>query len=169
MKAINNLRDLMLEQMRDLYNAEIYIKNELNRVADDAHNPELTTLVQGYIDRHSGMIMRIRQVFDLQYEQKRGETCEAIQTMVEEMQTLMNRAHDPSVKDAAIITGLQHIMHYKMAGYGAVCSYARQLSFHNEAKILHENLEEEKLYNKTLAELAETWINIKAVKEAAFI
>jgi ferritin-like metal-binding protein YciE len=94
---------------------------------------------------------------------KRGEKCEAMEAMLKEAKDLMIRSMDAKVMDAGIITALQHIIHYQIAGYGAICNYANMLSLQPIAQLMHENLEEEKNIDRKLAHLAEE-VNLKAKK-----
>jgi ferritin-like metal-binding protein YciE len=94
---------------------------------------------------------------------KRGEKCEAMEAMRKEAKDLMIRSMDAKVMDAGIITALQHIIHYQIAGYGAICNYANMLSLQPIAQLMHENLEEEKNIDRKLAHLAEE-VNLKAKK-----
>ena len=69
---------------------------------------------------------------------------------------------DPEVMDAAIITALQHVNHYKIASYGAICTYANMLGMYPLAAAIHENLEEEKQMDRKLIIIAEEVVNRKA-------
>ncbi len=164
MRKIVDLRDLMIEQLRDLYHGEVHILKELYELPDNVLDKTLKTAVQQYIINHEDQIMRLRQVFELQFEQKRGEFALPIRAMVSDILKLVDRCEDPEVLDASLIVALQHIIHYKIAGYGAVCTYAKQLGYLDEAGILHKNLEEEKKFDGKLAMLADAIINRKAIE-----
>ena len=163
MKKIFDLRDLMLEQLRDLYHGEAHVLKELYDVPEKITDESLRNLVRQYVVMHEDQILRLRQVFELQFEQKRGEFARPIRAMVEDIHDLVRRCEDTEVLDASLIVALQHIIHYKIAGYGAVCTYAKQLGFLDEAVILHTNLEEEKKYDRKLAMVADATINRKAI------
>lgn len=72
---------------------------------------------------------------------------------------LAQRCKNPEVCDAAIITSLQHINHYEIAGYGTAISYAKQLNRHDIGELLWETLREEKASDMGLSEIAESQIN----------
>lgn len=163
MKPIVDLRDLMLEQLRDLYHGEAHVLKELYELPSKVQDPELKKVVREYVDVHEDQIMRLRQVFNLQFEQKRGESSEPMYALVSNVDKLVRRCVDPEVLDASLVTALQHIMHYKIAGYGAVTTYAKLLGYLEEAGILHNNLEAEKKYDRKLALLADSVINRKAL------
>lgn len=163
MKPINDLYDLMLEQLRDLYDGEVHSLNRLPELTGFAMDVDLRNVLTNYTLAHESQIMRLRQVFELQFTQKRGEQCEGLETIVREATDLLNRCPNVEVRNAALITAIQHIIHYKIAGYGAICTYAKTLGLWEEASILHRNLEEEKAHDNKLIILAERKINSKAV------
>jgi ferritin-like metal-binding protein YciE len=164
MRKIVDLRDLFVEQLRDLYHGEAHVLKELYRLPDRIQDTNLKNSVRAYLDTHEDQIMRLRQVFDLQFEQKRGEVCKAMYAMVDDILDLSERCADPEVFDAGLVVALQHIMHYKIAGYGAVSTYARQIGYLEEAAILHKNLEEEQKFDRKLALMADAIINARAIE-----
>jgi ferritin-like metal-binding protein YciE len=57
------------------------------------------------------------------------------------------------------------VEHYEMAGYGCVRTYAELLGYNDIAKLLQKTLDEERLTDEKLTELAQN-INVEA-EEAA--
>lgn len=163
MKPIVKLNDLLEEQLRDLFDGELQLSSFLSRLLELAADPKLKTIIKEYIECNEEQLMRLRQVFDLLYTQKRGEHCEAMHTLIEEAAEIVNRSKFDQIRDAGIITALQHIMHYKMAGYGAVSNYTSQLDLSNPGAILHTNLENEKQFDQRLAKIADAQVNVHAV------
>ncbi|MGB3467643.1 MAG: DUF892 family protein [Cyclobacteriaceae bacterium] len=163
MKEIVDLKDLMVEQLRDLYHGEKALNKLLPKIVENVHESGLKDIINGYLDDNESQVQRLRQVFEILFLQKRGETCEALKAMVKETNSIIKRSNDSKVRDAALITALQHIIHYQIAGYGAVCTYAKMLEFFEAGKILHINLEEEKNTDRKLAMHAEGIINRRAI------
>lgn len=167
MKKLDDLGDLMIEQLRDLYHGEKELDKLLPKMVKSASEPALKKIIGDYLKENEGQVMRLRQSFELLYVRKRGETCEAINAMVIEANDLMKRSVDNEVMDAGLITALQHIIHYEIAGYGAVCTYAQMLGSRTVAEIIHKNLEEEKKADRKLAILAEEVVNQRAIIASA--
>ncbi len=163
MKQIKDLKDLMLEQMRDLYHGEKKLEDLLPLMIENATEPRLKAIFEKYLHGNKDQIMHLRQAFEPLYELKRGETCEAMLAMIKEAHDLIERSVMPEVKDAGLVTALQHIIHYQIAGYGAVCTYAQMLDYEDVANLMHLNLEVEKLSDRMLAVLAEEVINERAI------
>ena len=162
MEKIRDLNDLMIEQLRNLYDGERRVDELLPEMIDMATDEELKNELDQYLTANESQIMRIRQAFEELFVQKRGEVCDAMIAMVKETKELMKRCKVSHARDASIITSLQHIIHYQMAGYGAVCTYVQMLNMDSIAEVIHRNLEEEKLTDGKLIVLAENQINKKA-------
>lgn len=163
MNRLVNLNDLMLEQLRELYDGELKIHTLLNKLQEYASHPRLTTLIQHYIDLNEDQQLRIRQVFEMLFTQKRGERAEPIQSMIRKLEELVIRSEDLEIMDAVLIVNLQHIIHYKIAGYGAICTYLKHLGMLEAAEILHQNLEVEKNSDRQFAMIADSFIDREAI------
>ena len=162
MEKIINLQDLMIEQLRDLYHAEQQLIQSLDRLRDEATDPTLYNYIEEYRKFNENGLMRLQQALSELFVPNEGETCDTMTTMLDEIRSLIRRCMDPEVLDAVLITALQHVIHYKIAGYGAICTYAKTLKLHDLAGVVHKNLEDEKAEDKKLAKLAEESINARA-------
>lgn len=158
-----NLNDLMEEQLREMYDGESQFSKALSLILPMATNSKLCELIIEYQKNSEDQIIRLKQVFNLLFKQKRGESNEVIRAMIHEAQNIIDRSMDFAVMDAGIVTTLQHIIHYKIAAYGAICNYSNILGLYEEAGIIHKNLEVEKRYDRELANLAQSSINLEAV------
>ena len=162
MKKIVNLNDLMTEQLVSMYQGELVLSENLKDIENEITDRNLKELVSKYHQENDDQLMRINRVFNILFTPERGEECKAIEIMIEETKDLIKRSADPQIKDAAIITAMQHILHYQIAGYGAICTYAKMDRMHSVAEIIHMNLEKEKEYDRKLAIIAEESVNLKA-------
>ena len=162
MGPIDNLKDLMIEQLRELFDGEIHSLRKLQQLVEQVNDPRLKEAVVEYSQAHDEQVMRLCQVFERLFVRKRGEISESLEVMTEEALQLLERCSNPYVRDAAVVTELQHIIHFKIAGYGAVTTYARELRMWDEAAILHRCLEAEKEFDQKLAMIARNELNRKA-------
>ncbi len=158
---VNNLQELFLEQLRDLYDGEQQITEALPKLIEKASNPALKGALQEHLDITHQQIKRLDQIFRGLNEKASGETCKGMKGVIKEGDDLVSKAEDPGVRDASIITSAQRVEHYEMAGYGTVKTYARQLGKPEFASILEQILEEEKEADQKLTEIAES-VNIEA-------
>lgn len=163
MKSISDLKDLMVEQLRGLYFAETQLKSFLVKVDLLVTQPDLKKILKEYVKENEDQILKLKRAFNHLYVQKRGETCKAMEGLIKESYSLIKKSSEPQILEATIITVLQHIIHYKIAGYGAVCTYAKMLDMLDVAELIHPNLETEKKTDKQLAIVAEEVVNKRAL------
>src|SRR5512146_1704557 len=159
--SIDNLQDLFVEQLRDLYDGEDQIIETLPKLIDKANSPELKRALQEHLDITRQQKSRLEQIFNSLGQKASGETCKGMKGIISEGDSLVSDANDPSVRDASIIAAAQRVEHYEMAGYGTVRTYAQQLGKQNFATILAQILQEEKDADRILNGLAER-INLEA-------
>lgn len=158
---VENLQQLFVEQLRDLYDGEQQITEALPKLIEKASNPQLKSALQEHLDITNRQIDRLEEIFEQLDQDAEGETCKGMKGVIKEGDDLVGKADDPAVRDASIITSAQRVEHYEIAGYGTVKTYARQLGKPELARILEEILNEEKEADQKLTQLAES-INIGA-------
>jgi ferritin-like metal-binding protein YciE len=161
---MESLKDLFLDQLKDLYHAENQLVKALPKMSKAASNPQLQQAFDSHLQETQGHVQRLEQVFEELGEPAKGKTCKAMQGLIEEGKEAMDEDAEPEVMDAALIAAAQRIEHYEMAGYGCVRTYAQQLGQKQAANLLQQTLEEEGAADKKLTKLAETLINVAAQK-----
>jgi ferritin-like metal-binding protein YciE len=161
---MESLKDLFVDQLKDLYHAENQLIKALPKMSKAASNPQLQQAFTDHLEETQGHVQRLEQVFEELGEPAKGKTCKAMQGLIEEGKEAMGEDAEPEVMDAALIAAAQRIEHYEMAGYGCVRTYAQQLGIRQAAQLLQQTLEEEGQADKKLTKLAETLINVAAQK-----
>ncbi|HVX84857.1 MAG TPA: ferritin-like domain-containing protein [Phycisphaerae bacterium] len=158
----DSLRDLLINQLEDLYDAELRLVDALPKMADAASSTELRSAFMDHLQETRGHAGRLEEIFrELQCEPKR-ETCDAMKGLVKEGSAVIGADGDPTVRDAALIAAAQRVEHYEMAGYGTVRNFAHQLGLHRVAESLQHILDEEGNADKLLTQIAESGINAHA-------
>lgn len=163
---LNNLNDLLIHELKDLYNAENQIAKALPKMAKAASSDKLATAFQDHLSETKVQIQRLEQVFEIIGEKATGEKCKAMEGIIKEAEDMMEKDASASVMDAALIASAQRVEHYEIAGYGTVCTYAKQLGMLDVLDLLQMNLSEEKKTDEKLTFIAEQVINVKAEKGA---
>ncbi len=162
MRLIVCLRDLLLEQIGDLYEAELQQLKVLPILRDKASACELKELMERLHVETEAHVVRLDRVLTYMQDKPTGEVCIGMQSLLDRALALCDQCVATHVMDAAIITAIQHLIHYEIAGYGAACSFANSLNAHELASLLYETLEEVKGMDKLLSDLATEKINVKA-------
>ena len=163
---LNSLRDLFIEELRDLYSAETQLVEALPKMAEAAASRELTAAFEQHLEQTREHVSRLENIFQQIGEKSSGETCEAMKGLIKESEILVKAEGDPDVRDAGLIGAAQRVEHYEMAGYGTARSLAHRLDEHQTADILQQTLNEEGEANKKLTSLAESQVNAAATSKA---
>jgi ferritin-like metal-binding protein YciE len=159
---LDSLKNLYIEELKDLYSAEKQLVKALPKMAKAAKSPMLKQAFTDHLAETEGHVERLEQVCELLGVTPRGKKCAGMEGLIEEAQELIGEKPEPEVLDAGLISKAQHVEHYEIAGYGTVRTYARQLGFADQAELLQETLNEESDTDKKLTELAVTSVNLDA-------
>jgi ferritin-like metal-binding protein YciE len=160
---LETLKDLFVEELRDLYSAENQILKALPKMEKAATSPQLKAAFQEHLEQTEGHVERLEKIFSKLGEKPSGKTCKAMEGLVEEGSEMIHEKAEPAVKDAGLIAAAQRVEHYEMAGYGTVRTFAQHLQMDDFAKLLQETLDEEESTDEKLTKLAESNINLQAV------
>lgn len=164
--TLKSIRDLYIEELKDLYNAENQLLKALPKMAKAASNEELAQAFTDHLAETEGQVERLEQIFQGLGVSPKGKKCKAMEGLVEEGKEVIEEKGEPMVKDAALIAAAQRVEHYEMAGYGCVRTYARLLGEEEAADLLQETLDEEGNADKKLNDLAESVINLEALESS---
>jgi len=161
MSKITTLRDVYVEQLKDLYSAETQLIKALPKMAKAAHSPELAQGFTDHLEQTKGHVARLEEIFKGLDEKPTGKTCKAMKGLVEEGSEAIGENASPAAKDALLIAAAQRVEHYEIAGYGSVKNFAKLLEEDEAVKLLDQTLEEEVETDEKLTEAAES-INVEA-------
>ncbi len=159
----NTLRDLYVEELRDIYDAEKQLIKALPKMAEAAGSEELRTGFEEHLEQTKGHAQRLEQIFSALGEKPTGKKCKGMQGLVSEGSEVIDEDFEEEVKDAALISAAQRVEHYEIAAYGTVRTYATILEEQTAVQLLEKTLEEEKETDQKLTELAEG-INAQAAE-----
>jgi ferritin-like metal-binding protein YciE len=159
---LNTLKDLYVEEIKDLYSAEKQLIRALPKMAKAATHKQLQDAFRTHLKQTAEHAARLEQICKDLGVSPRGKKCVGMEGLIEEGNELIQENPQPEVLDAGLISKAQHVEHYEMAGYGSVRTFARQLGFEGHAQLLQQTLDEEGQADQLLTELAESGINVEA-------
>ncbi len=166
MATEQTLRELLIDEIRDLYNAERQLTKALPKMARAANSDDLREAFEAHLAETETHIERLDTVFETLDEKPRGKHCEGMAGIIEEGANLMKEDFDGAVLDAGLIASAQRVEHYEIGAYGSVIAWAKVLGLNDVAATLHETLDEEKATDEKLNSLAEGSINSEAASGA---
>lgn len=160
---LKTLDDLLIDEMKDIYDAEHQLTKALPKMAKAATTPKLKKVFEEHLIVTKGHIDRLEEAFKQLDTKATRKTCEAMKGLTEEGKSVIEEDAEPSVKDAALIAAAQKVEHYEIATYGTLRTFAEELGYSEVAKLFQATLNEEAKADETLTQCAKG-INAKAVK-----
>ena len=161
--AAENLRELFVEELKDIYDAEKQLVKALPKMAKAAESDELRTAFEEHLEITRMQVGRLEEVFKLLGMAARGKTCEGMKGLIEEGQEAMEEL-EGSTLDAALIASAQKVEHYEIATYGTLATFAEVLEMEEAKDLLGQTLDEEKEADEKLTGVAGQ-INFQAETE----
>ncbi len=162
----NALKELYVDELKDIYNAENQLVKALPKMAKTATSDELRTGFEEHLEQTRGHVQRLEQIFKALGEKPTGKKCKGMEGLVAEGQEMMDEDFEDDLMDAALISAAQRVEHYEIAAYGTVRTYAELLGEDEAVTLLEQTLEEEKETDQKLSDLASD-INVKAIGDAS--
>ena len=162
----DSLRQLYVDELKDLYSAETQMVKALPKLAKASSSAELRRAFEEHLRQTSDQVSRLEQIFKTLEEKPTGKKCLGMEGLVKEGAETMQEKYDDAIMDAALIGAAQRVEHYEIAGYGTVRAFASLLGESDHVSLIEETLAEEKQADETLTRLAEQ-INLQAEKGQA--
>ncbi len=161
----NDLHELFLEELADIYNAEQQLIKALPKMAKNAESDELRQGFEQHLEETQEHASRLEQVFETLDASLKRKTCAAMKGLIEEADDLIKDQKNSSAIDAALIAAAQKVEHYEIASYGTLVAWAERMGHDEAAELLRETLEEEKATDDRLTSIAESVANQRAQAE----
>ena len=149
------LRDLFIDELKDIYWAEIALINAIPKMIKNASVDELMQALNVHLEITMIHAKRLEEVFAFIGENAEAVKCEAMTGLIKEAEQIMQETEQGLIRDVGIISAAQKIEHYEIATYGTLCSFARTLQEYEVASLLQETLDEEREADELLSELSE--------------
>jgi len=159
---LQSLRDLYIDELKDLYSAEKQLVKALPKMAKNATNPDLKKAFTDHLEQTEEHVSRLEQIFESLEASPRGKKCVGMEGLIEEAKEMLEEDAEEDVLDAGLISKAQHVEHYEMAGYGTVRRFAQILGEAEHVELLEQTLNEEKEADQLLTQLADSSINVDA-------
>jgi ferritin-like metal-binding protein YciE len=164
MDKLNNLQDLFVHELKDLYSAEQQILQALPKMASATEHSELKRAFEDHERMTKDQVQRLDMIADDLGVDLKGHKCKGIEGIIKEGEELMGHDADPDVLDAGLIAAAQRVEHYEIAGYGTARTFARRLGHERAAELLQQTLDEEGNTDKQLTQIAEGMVNRDAMR-----
>ena len=165
-RKIETLEALYVDELRDLYHAEMQLAKTMPAMAQAVQSDELRKEFQNEASEARQHADRISQICSALQADPSGHRCKGMEGLLEEGRELIQDGVQNPVLDAGLIVTAQKAQHYEIAGYGSALTFARILGREKDESLLRETMEEEKEADARFTQIANRAINIAAAAAA---
>jgi Mn-containing catalase len=150
------IEQLLIEQLRDLLNAEGQLVKALPKMVKAARTESLRFALEHHLEETKEQVERLKEVFDLVGTPAKGKTCKGMQGLIEEGTEVMEEGKEleDAAADLALIAAAQKVEHYEISGYGTARTMAGQIGLPAIAELLNKSLAEEEIADNLMTQLA---------------
>lgn len=161
------VKELLVEELQDLLDAETQLVAALPKIAQAAHNPKLREVFEKHLLQTQGQIERLNQAFELLGEEAKPKPCRAMKGLIAEGQETIEEGADKEelAADLALICAAQKVEHYEISGYGTAKALARQIGAVEVATLLSHTLGEEESADYLLTVIAKPLLQQASVED----
>ena len=167
MSAPEDLREVYLDELKDLWSANDQMKTVVEKLAGVAKDSRLKSMLDksvGGIQKHTELL---KDLLAENGEELAKEHCKGMQGLVAEAKkhALDEKFDDDAVRDVVIIAQYQRMSHYGLAGFGTAAAYATALGNKAAATQLRKIVADIYGGDQYATKLAETSVNCDAKDE----
>jgi len=155
MSQLENLQDVLVELMKDTYDAEKQLLEALPEMSKAAKNSDLKRALKDHLNETKGHITRLEQAFEHLGIPAKTKKCPGMAGLIKEGSEEAKAEGKPALVDAGIISAAQKVEHYEIAAYGTLRTYAELLGLSELIVLFQATLDEEKAADAGLSEIAD--------------
>src|ERR1700693_1820459 len=140
----SDLRELYIDELKDIYSAETQLLKALPKMAKAAQSNELRSGFEKHFKQTEGHVARLEQIFATLDDKPTGKKCVGMEGLIKEGGEAAAEDYEGDIKDSALIGAAQRVEHYEIAAYGTVRAMAEKLGDDKAVQLLTQTLQEEK-------------------------
>src|SRR3954470_14450122 len=149
------VRELLVEQLKDLLHAEGQLLKALPKMVDAASSDLLQMAFQKHLAETEDHAGRVRECLELLGDDAKAKPCKGMAGLIEEGEEVMAEGEqDDIAADLALIAAAQKVEHYEISGYGTARTLAGQIGQAAIAQTLMKTLAEEEVADNLLTQIA---------------
>jgi ferritin-like metal-binding protein YciE len=160
------LKDLLEDEIKDLYSAEKQLTKAIPKMAKGSNDPALQAAFKGHLKETETQVQRLEEIAGILEIKPSGKKCVGMEGCIKEGAEALSENGDETVLDLGIIGAGSRVEHYEMAGYLTAISLAQQIGEKEVVSLLKASLAEEQGAENKLRKIAATLLS-GAPKEVA--
>jgi len=165
--GLHSLKDVLTEQLEDLYSAETQLVTALPKMEQAANHDELKTAFKEHLQETKGHVTRVQDALGELGATPGTEECKGMKGLITEGEEVMKMTGDPMAMDAALIAAAQRVEHYEIAAWGTVRQLAKECGYDGIEDLADQTLDEESQADTRLTKIATGGMFKTGVNESA--
>lgn len=166
MAGKNTIKDLLTDEIKDLYSAEKQLTKALPRMVKSSNDATLKEAFAGHLKETREQVTRLEEVGQLLGIKVTGKKCVGMEGCVKEGAEALEEKGEDVILDLALIGAGSRVEHYEMAGYMTAISLARRMGAAEVVRLLQQSLAEEEGAGKKLRQIASGLIKTAISEDA---
>ena len=159
MATANSLKDVYIEELRDLWSANDQMQRVMPSLAQAASDQQLKAMLQKSVDGIGKHTASLKALVQAAAGDAGKDHCRGMEGLVEEAKKhALEAEFGGHLRDLAIISQYQRMSHYGLAGFGTAAAYAAALGQSDDAtqlKSIVSDIYKADEYTSQLAKQAE--------------
>jgi Mn-containing catalase len=155
---MSDLKEMLVDQLQDLLNAENQIVGALPKMVEAAHDAKLREVFEKHLAQTENHVKRLTLSLETLGESVDSKPCKGMEGLLEEGQETIEDVEnqDELMADLALIAAAQKVEHYEISGYGTARCLAKQVGEREVATLLSHTLGEEEASDFLLTAVAQS-------------
>lgn len=150
---IQTFEDALAYQLQGLFYAERTLREEFETCSSEITSDEVKTAIRKYIESADDKMLKMKRIFNYLLKPIERKN-EVINKLLDETHQLLSYVTSPHLKDILMVSCIQNINAYKLAGYKTAYLFAVELEMDTAADLVQEVIAWEQQTAKELNELS---------------
>lgn len=148
------VKDLLEDEIKDLYSAEKQLTKAIPKMVKGSHSVALAAAFRNHLKETEGQVARLDEIGTLLDIKPAGKKCEGMEGVLKEGADALEQEGDETILDLGIIGAGSRVEHYEISGYLTAISLAQKLGARDVVNLLQASLAEEQAAEQTLRKIA---------------
>lgn len=148
------VKDLLEDEIKDLYSAEKQLTKAIPKMAKGSNDAALQAAFRDHLKETQGQVTRLEEVATLLEMKPTGKKCMGMEGVIKEGAEALEEEGDPTILDLGIIGAGSRVEHYEIAGYLTAISLAQRMGAAEVVALLKASLTEEQTAEQKLRKIA---------------
>jgi len=154
MASQKTVKDLLEDEVKDLYSAEKQLTKAIPKMAKGSNDPTLKQAFKDHLKETEGQVTRLEEVAKLLEMKPTGKKCVGMEGCIQEGAEALEEEGNETILDLGIIGAGSRVEHYEMAGYMTAIALAQRLKATEVVSLLGQSLAEEEGAEQKLRKIA---------------